>query len=190
MPTNITFQKCFVSKAKLKSKAKETVQPLPTLYSQEVSRIVANPDREEVAAALPTFQSIRENTWLVGNFDIRLWNVHDSSTIRTNNHVEGWHSHLNKIVGKAHPNIFELVDTFKKEQAMMEVDVTQCAVGAAPPRRSRQAVDRDRKIKELKERFEQNRSTLVLLRTSLMAYLHTQTINYSCICIFTVLHLY
>ena len=70
-----------------------------------------------------------------------------------------WHSHLNKIVGKAHPNIFELVDTFKKEQAMMEVDVTQHAVGAAPPR-SRQAVDRDRKIKELKERFEQNRSTL------------------------------
>ena len=31
-------------KAKLKSKAKETVQPLPTLYSQEVSRIGADPD--------------------------------------------------------------------------------------------------------------------------------------------------
>ena len=101
---------------------------------------------------------------------IRLWNVHDCSTIRTNFSVSinslpassqwGWHSRLNKIVGKAQPNIFELVDTFKKEQAIMEVDVTQRAVGAAPLRRSRQAVDRDRKIKELKERFEQNRSTL------------------------------
>ena len=86
--------------------------------------------------------------------------MHDSSTIHTNNHVEGWHSCLNKIVGKAHPNIFELVDTFKKEQATTEIDVTQRAVGAAPPRRGRQAVDRDRKIKELKERFQQNRSTL------------------------------
>ena len=95
-------------------------------------------------SAIPQFIDYFESTWLVGNFDIRLWNVHDSSTIRTNNHVEGWHSRLNKIVGKAHPNIFELVDTFKKEQATTEIDVTQRAVGAAPPRRSRQAVERQK----------------------------------------------
>ena len=35
--------------------------------------------------------------------------------IRTNNHVEGWHSRLKKVVGKAHPNIFEIVEVFKKE---------------------------------------------------------------------------
>lgn len=27
-------------------------------------------------------------------------------------HVEGWHNH-EKIVGKAHPNVFKIVKTFK-----------------------------------------------------------------------------
>ena len=51
--------------------------------------------------------------------------MYDSSPFRTNNHIEGWHNRLNKIVGKAHPNIYELVETFKKEQASVEVAVTQ-----------------------------------------------------------------
>ena len=27
-------------------------------------------------------------------------------------HIEGWHDRLNKIVGKAHLNVYELVKTF------------------------------------------------------------------------------
>ena len=45
----------------------------------------------------------------------------------------GWHNQLNKIVGKAHPNIYELVKTFKREQASVEVAVTQLSSGSAPP---------------------------------------------------------
>ena len=44
----------------------------------------------------------------------------------TNNHVEGWHSRLKKVVGKVHPNIFEIVEAFKKEQASTEVLGTAC----------------------------------------------------------------
>ena len=29
---------------------------------------------------------------------------------KTNNHVEGWHNKINRAAGKAHPNIFELVE--------------------------------------------------------------------------------
>jgi hypothetical protein len=36
---------------------------------------------------------------------------------RTNNYVEGWHSRLKKVVGKPHPNIFELIKVMKKEEA-------------------------------------------------------------------------
>ena len=126
-------------KAKLKNIAKETVQPLPTLYSQEVSQACVPPRfvhtgwqalkaNAPTLSVIPQFIDYFENIWLVGNFDIRLLNVHDSSTIHTNNHVEGWHSRLNKIVGKAIPNMFELVDMTKKEQATTEVDVTQWAV--------------------------------------------------------------
>ena len=52
----------------------------------------------------------------------------ESGSIRTNNHVEGWHNQ--KIVEKAHPNVFEIVETFKKEQALTEVTMAQLAAGA------------------------------------------------------------
>ena len=56
----------------------------------------------------------------------------------------GWHNQLNKIVGKAHPNIYELVKTFKREQASVEVAVTQLSSGSAPPRRSRHSRIREK----------------------------------------------
>ncbi len=44
-----------------------------------------------------------EQTWLVGNYHLSHWNVLESASVRTNNHVEGWHNRLKKVVGKAHP---------------------------------------------------------------------------------------
>ena len=67
----------------------------------------------------------------------------DSTSIRTNNHVEGWHSRLKKVVGKAHPNVFEIVESLKKEQAATEVSLAQLAAGAAPPQKSNQKGQND-----------------------------------------------
>ena len=100
------------------------------------------------------FSRYFEETWLVGSFPLPLWNVFASGSLRTNNHVEGWHNRLKKIVGKAHPNVFEIVETFKKEQAYTEVSMAQLAAGAAPPHRSRKAIQKDRNIEELKRRFD------------------------------------
>ena len=47
-------------------------------------------------------------------------------------------------------NVFEIVETFKKEQAYTEVSMAQLSAGAAPPHRSRKVVQKDRNIKELK----------------------------------------
>ena len=33
--------------------------------------------------------------------------------------MEGWHGKINRVAGKAHPNIFETVELFKGEQATL-----------------------------------------------------------------------
>ena len=45
---------------------------------------------------------------------------------------------LKRIVGKPHPNIFEIVDVIRKEQATTEMKLEQYAAGVAqPPRKKR-----------------------------------------------------
>ncbi len=120
------------------------------------------------APSLPRVQEFIayfEETWLVGNYQLRLWNVFESSSTRTNNHVEGCHNCLRKLVGKAHPNVFEITETVKKEQASVEVSLAQLAAGAAPPRRGRRDIGRARMIDELKERESSlERHTRLFLR--------------------------
>ena len=48
---------------------------------------------------------------------------------RTNNCVEGWHTRLKKVVGKAHPNLFEIIEVMKKEQASSEIKLQQLEMG-------------------------------------------------------------
>ena len=54
------------------------------------------------------FVSYFESTWLDGQFRLHQWNYFNYSGPRTNNHVEGWHSRLKRIVGKPHPNILNM----------------------------------------------------------------------------------
>ena len=45
-----------------------------------------------------------------------MWNVYQSDSFKTNNHLEGWHNRLKRLVGKAHPNVYEFVEVIQKEQ--------------------------------------------------------------------------
>ncbi len=101
-----------------------------------------------------------ESTWLHGIYPPAVWNVHDLGDCCTNNHIEGWHSRLKKVVGKSHPNVYEIVRTFKMEQVAVEVAIAQLQGGARPPSQSRVTVDKNRKISELKRRFADNAITL------------------------------
>ena len=47
----------------------------------------------------------------------------------------------------------EIVDVFKREQLSTEVHIAQLAVGAATPRLAKKTVEKERKIQELKDRF-------------------------------------
>ena len=77
------------------------------------------------------------STWISGNFPPALWNISEIGDCHTNNNLEGWHSKLKKIVGKAHPNVFEIVWTFKLEQAAVELSVAQLQAGVHPPPKPR-----------------------------------------------------
>ena len=48
-----------------------------------------------------------------------MWYCFDWDGPRTNNHVEGWHNKLNSFLGKRHPNIYQLMEFIKNEQANM-----------------------------------------------------------------------
>ena len=65
---------------------------------------------------------------------------------------------MNKVLGKAHPNVFEIV--VKAEQSSTKVGLAQLATGATPPRRARRTVDKDKQIAELKRRFAKNTISL------------------------------
>ena len=62
---------------------------------------------QQEAPQIPHVDSLVEyfdSTWVINK-----WNYFDFDGPRTNNHVEGWHSRLKKVVGKPHPNTFELI---------------------------------------------------------------------------------
>ena len=58
-----------------------------------------------------------ETTWIAGTFHTSEW---ETEGPRTNNHLEGWHNRLRRVVGKYHPNIFECVEVFQREQVSTE----------------------------------------------------------------------
>ena len=72
-----------------------------------------------------------EDTWIAGIIPINMWNVYQATGPHTNNHLESWHNRLNKIVGKPHPNLFELVHTFQQEEASTHMTILQQEDGAA-----------------------------------------------------------
>ena len=120
------------------------------------------------------FTTYFEETWLVGNFPPFLWNMYymDTSSPRTNNHVEGWHNKLKRVVRKAYPNVYELIEVFQQEQADTKVTIAQLATGSQPPRRGRTTIAKDRKIEELKNRFRQDTISLGEYVKAVSAHTH------------------
>ncbi len=119
-----------------------------------------------VKAVLPNVPRTEEfvvyfqGTWISGNYPPATWNVHDLDDCRTNDLMEGWHSKLKNVLGKAHPNVYEIVRTLKAEQAAVELAVAQLGAGACPPPRSHASIDKDWKVAEMKRKFAANEMTL------------------------------
>ena len=56
--------------------------------------------------------------------------------------------------------MFEIVRTFKAEQAAVEVSIAQLQAGARPPPRSHSAIEKMKKIEEMERKFASNEISL------------------------------
>ncbi|KRX34536.1 hypothetical protein T05_16509, partial [Trichinella murrelli] len=64
-----------------------------------------------------------QQEWLPAT-KIKLWNVHGVS-VRTNNHLEGWHSRMNKRARKHHLGFYQFLQLILDEQGKTETVVRQ-----------------------------------------------------------------
>lgn len=62
----------------------------------------------------------------------RMWNQYTAAQVgdhRTNNVSEGWHNRFRLLVGKNHPDVYNLINEFQKEQADSEIHVQEFHLG-------------------------------------------------------------
>lgn len=74
-------------------------------------------------AAIIAFRNYFLNNWMN---DVASWNVHDLDDRRTNNRIEGWHSHLKTVLGRRR-SLRRFIATLQDQQmeAMRNVDASQ-----------------------------------------------------------------
>ena len=92
-----------------------------------------------------------DQTWINGRFRPRMWNYFAHSGPRTNNHLEGWHNRMKRISRKAHPNLYEILELFQREQAATEVTIHQLEAGGVHKPKQKKVIQREEKIKSLAE---------------------------------------
>lgn len=100
-------------------------------------------------------------TWIEGHFEQHMWNHFDTDGARTTNHLEGWHSKLNRIVKKSHPNLFEFILVIQVEQSVNEIKLLQIEGGAARPIKKRKYRRLEEKISDLKQKFSAGHTTMM-----------------------------
>ena len=88
-----------------------------------------------------------DQTWFDGHFRPRMWNYYRHCGPRTNNHLEGWHNRMKRISQKAHPNLYEVLDLFQREEAASEVTILQLEAGGAHRQKRRKVIERKTKDK-------------------------------------------
>lgn len=127
------------------------VLPLVPVNLVEDVWFAALEDIDDTSDAVRRFTDYVTETWVES--ERREWNHFDNEGPRTTNSLEGWHSRLNKISKKAHPNIYAIIDILRKEQAACEAKTIQLAAGGKPRPKRRKYRHLDNRLQTLKERF-------------------------------------
>ncbi|XP_071111934.1 uncharacterized protein [Haliotis cracherodii] len=115
-------------------------------------------DVMDSAAEIPQavqFRDYMTNTWIDNHaqFQLGLWNHHDNIGPRTNNHLEGWHCHLNKLVQRAHPNVFAFIKVIQRLEKTERNKLAQYLHGARPPPRKRIYLEINQRLERLQEQL-------------------------------------
>ena len=93
---------------------------LPLVPRESVDEVWLEALNEVNDAGSAPFKDYVTSTWvdtMVAKFPVEIWTQDDNiDGVRTNNHLEGWHSTINRTLSRTHPNIFVLVEMLKEEQ--------------------------------------------------------------------------
>lgn len=97
--------------------------------------------------------------WLENDIVKDMW-VCYGERHRTTNSLEGWHSRLNRAVGKHHPNIFELVKILRTDARHYDMLKIQHDLFMTANKRAKKYINLDRRIAMVVEEFVTGRRTL------------------------------
>ena len=92
----------------------------------------------QIRSKLKDLMDYFESTWLNegSRFPPAEWNRHGIPGPRTNNHIEGWHSKLNKMVGRAHANLYIFIQTIKKMEDAFKLKLIHLQAGVQVSRKN------------------------------------------------------
>ena len=89
------------------------------------------------------------NNWMTRE---RIWNVSALDKNRTNNHMEGWHSHLKDTI-QSNPNLWLFIQKIKAEQTVKEAEINLMENEEIIVPLTRKLKKKERKLKGYKARY-------------------------------------
>lgn len=107
------------------------------------------------AAHVNDFLQYFNHTWM-GR--LRYWNVYELDKNRTNNHMEGWHSHLVQTIN-SNPNLWKFITKIKSEQTAKELEQNQMNNEAIIVPLTHKLKEKERKLKRSKRRYNDGQIT-------------------------------
>lgn len=126
--------------------------PLDMVEDVWLDIIADSPQHDKVTDLMDYVTS----TWNEDNWSPAMWNHFGNEGHRTNNNLEGLHHKLNKVVMKAHLNIFEIVRVLEREQSVTEVKLAQLEGNLRQRPRKRKYRIIDSRLSSLKHRLMDN----------------------------------
>ncbi|XP_071105243.1 uncharacterized protein [Haliotis cracherodii] len=132
--------------------------PLDQVQNAWVEVMEQGPDDQQIG----DFNDYVTSTWVDDDarFPCHIWNQHDNTGPRSNNHLEGFHCGLKKRTPRSHPNIYQFLKEIKNiekadRRSRKQIDLVTC--------RPRARVDRqrDERIDRLKTQLLSGRKTVM-----------------------------
>ena len=77
-------------------------------------------------------------------FAVQMWNLHErtlTDNAKSNNSVEGFHNAFQGLLGAHSPSLWRLIHALKKEQILVQADITRLLAGQAPAPKRRKYRD-------------------------------------------------
>jgi hypothetical protein len=141
------------------------VLPLVPIDSIIDANIIIETEKPSKYQEVETYLDYIFKTWIgdeeegiLSEFKHELWNHYDNK-IRTNNHLEGFHSKLKRLVKSPKPHIFKIINVIKHQEELTRIKHIRLNVQEHIQANKEQV--KNAEIKLLKQKFELDKSYML-----------------------------